>query len=96
MPSLQNKKTDRSNDVLFYGKKRGMIIIKQEGGKIISGASMKDVPNILWLEEIRKEDIVSVGGKGSFLVRWRPSVSRSESLRGYCSGLPKVFSRDRY
>jgi pyruvate,water dikinase len=53
--------------VLFYGKKRGMIIIKQEGGKIISGASMKDVPNILWLEEIRKEDIVSVGGKGASL-----------------------------
>ncbi len=44
-----------------------MIIIKQEGGKIISGASMKDVPNILWLEEIRKEDIVSVGGKGASL-----------------------------
>ncbi len=61
------QKTDRSSDVLFYGKKRGMIIIKQEGGKIISGASMKDVPNILWLEEIRKEDIVSVGGKGASL-----------------------------
>ena len=61
------QKTDRSCDVLFYGKKRGMIIIKQEGGKIISGASMKDVPNILWLEEIRKEDIVSVGGKGASL-----------------------------
>jgi pyruvate,water dikinase len=44
-----------------------MIIIKQEGRKIISGASMKDVPNILWLEEIRKEDIVSVGGKGASL-----------------------------
>ena len=28
---------------------------------------MKDVPNILWLEEIRKEDIVSVGGKGASL-----------------------------
>jgi pyruvate,water dikinase len=44
-----------------------MIIIKQEGSKIISGASMKDVPTILWLEEIRKEDIVSVGGKGASL-----------------------------
>ena len=28
---------------------------------------MNDVPNILWLEEIRKEDIVSVGGKGASL-----------------------------
>jgi len=28
---------------------------------------MKNVPNILWLEEIRKEDIVSVGGKGASL-----------------------------
>jgi len=28
---------------------------------------MKDVPNILWLEEIRKEDIASVGGKGASL-----------------------------
>jgi pyruvate, water dikinase len=28
---------------------------------------MKDVPNILWLEEIRKEDIISVGGKGASL-----------------------------
>jgi pyruvate, water dikinase len=44
-----------------------MIIIKQGGDEIISGASMKDVPNILWLEEIRKEDIVSVGGKGASL-----------------------------
>ncbi len=44
-----------------------MIIIKQGGDKIISGASMKDVPNILWLEEIRKEDIISVGGKGASL-----------------------------
>src|SRR5512136_1599560 len=44
-----------------------MIMIKQEGGKIISGASMKSVPNILWLEEIRKEDIISVGGKGASL-----------------------------
>ena len=34
---------------------------------IISGASMKEVPNILWLEEIRKEDIPSVGGKGASL-----------------------------
>ncbi len=34
---------------------------------IISGASMKNVPNILWLEEIRKEDIISVGGKGASL-----------------------------
>ena len=48
-------------------KKRDMIIIKQGGDKIISGASMKDVPNILWLEEIRKEDIISVGGKGASL-----------------------------
>src|SRR5208283_2113888 len=46
---------------------RKMIILKQGGGEIISGASMKDVPNILWLEEIRKEDIVSVGGKGASL-----------------------------
>ena len=44
-----------------------MIIIKEGGGKIISGASMKEVPNILWLEEIRKEDISSVGGKGASL-----------------------------
>jgi len=44
-----------------------MVIIKHEGSKIISGASMKDVPNILWLEEIRKEDITSVGGKGASL-----------------------------
>ena len=44
-----------------------MIIIKQGAGKIISGASMKEVPNILWLEEIRKEDISSVGGKGASL-----------------------------
>jgi pyruvate,water dikinase len=44
-----------------------MIIIKRGGGKIISGASMKEVPNILWLEEIRKEDISSVGGKGASL-----------------------------
>src|SRR5665647_513777 len=51
----------------FFSVKKGMVIIKQEGGKIISGASMKDVPNILWLEEIRKEDIVSVGGKGASL-----------------------------
>ncbi len=40
-----------------------MIIIKQGGDEIISGANMKNVPNILWLEEIRKEDIISVGGK---------------------------------
>jgi pyruvate,water dikinase len=44
-----------------------MIIIKQGWVKIISGASMKSVPNILWLEEIRKEDIISVGGKGASL-----------------------------
>jgi len=44
-----------------------MIIIKQGGDEIISGASMKNVPNILWLEEIRKEDIISVGGKGASL-----------------------------
>ena len=44
-----------------------MIIIKQGRGEIISGASMKDMPNILWLEEIRKEDIASVGGKGASL-----------------------------
>jgi pyruvate, water dikinase len=44
-----------------------MIIIKRGGDEIISGASMKDVPNILWLEEIRKEDIISVGGKGASL-----------------------------
>ncbi len=44
-----------------------MIIIKVAGGDIISGACMKEVPNILWLEEIRKEDIVSVGGKGASL-----------------------------
>jgi len=28
---------------------------------------MKEMPNILWLEEIKKEDIVSVGGKGASL-----------------------------
>jgi len=44
-----------------------MIIINKGAGKIISGASMKEVPNILWLEEIRKEDISSVGGKGASL-----------------------------
>ena len=33
---------------------------------------MNEVPNILWLEEVRKEDIISVGGKGSSLVRWHP------------------------
>ncbi len=44
-----------------------MIIIKETGGDIISGACMNEVPNILWLEEIRKEDIISVGGKGASL-----------------------------
>ena len=29
--------------------------------------SMKKVPNILWLAEIQKEDIPSVGGKGASL-----------------------------
>ncbi|MFA5613995.1 MAG: phosphoenolpyruvate synthase [Methanoculleus sp.] len=28
---------------------------------------MKEMPNILWLEEIKKEDIISVGGKGASL-----------------------------
>ncbi len=28
---------------------------------------MNEVPNILWLEEVRKEDIISVGGKGASL-----------------------------
>jgi len=28
---------------------------------------MKEMPNVLWLEEIKKEDIVSVGGKGASL-----------------------------
>lgn len=28
---------------------------------------MKQVPDILWLEEIRKEDIAAVGGKGASL-----------------------------
>src|SRR5208337_2756349 len=49
------------------GVEQGMITLKQGGDKIISGASMKEVPNILWLEEIRKEDITSVGGKGASL-----------------------------
>jgi len=31
------------------------------------GASMKEMPNVLWLEEIKKEDINSVGGKGASL-----------------------------
>jgi pyruvate,water dikinase len=31
------------------------------------GASMKEMPNVLWLEEIKKEDIPSVGGKGASL-----------------------------
>lgn len=31
------------------------------------GASMKEMPNVLWLEEIKKEDILSVGGKGASL-----------------------------
>ena len=31
------------------------------------GARMKEMPNILWLEEIKKEDIPSVGGKGASL-----------------------------
>jgi pyruvate,water dikinase len=44
-----------------------MIIITQGGDKIISGACMNNMPNILWLEEIRKEDITSVGGKGASL-----------------------------
>ena len=34
---------------------------------IYSGASMKDVPNILWLGRYGKEDIISVGGKGASL-----------------------------
>ncbi len=29
--------------------------------------ALNEVPNILWLEEIRKEDIISVGGKGASL-----------------------------
>jgi pyruvate,water dikinase len=33
----------------------------------ISGACMKEMPDILWLEEIRKEDIAAVGGKGASL-----------------------------
>jgi pyruvate,water dikinase len=33
----------------------------------ISGAFMKEMPDILWLEEIRKEDIAAVGGKGASL-----------------------------
>ena len=28
---------------------------------------MKQMPDILWLEEIRKEDIAAVGGKGASL-----------------------------
>ncbi|WP_333582582.1 phosphoenolpyruvate synthase [Methanoculleus bourgensis] len=28
---------------------------------------MKEMPNVLWLEEIKKEDIISVGGKGASL-----------------------------
>ena len=28
---------------------------------------MKELPDILWLEEIRKEDIAAVGGKGASL-----------------------------
>ena len=31
------------------------------------GASMKEMPNVLWPEEIKKEDINSVGGKGASL-----------------------------
>jgi len=31
------------------------------------GASMKEMPNVLWLEEIKKEDIIAVGGKGASL-----------------------------
>jgi hypothetical protein len=52
-----------------------MVIIKQEGGKIISGASMKDVPNILWLEEIRKEDIISIGGKEDLIANHKKKVA---------------------
>ena len=44
-----------------------MITLKRVTASIISGACMKEVPNILWLEEIRKEDIISVGGKGASL-----------------------------
>ena len=36
-------------------------------GERVSGACMKGVPNILWLAEIRKEDIGAVGGKGASL-----------------------------
>jgi pyruvate,water dikinase len=35
--------------------------------EIISGACMKEMPDVLWLEEIRKEDIAAVGGKGASL-----------------------------
>jgi len=30
---------------------------------------MKEMPNVLWLEEIKKEDIISVGGKEHLWVR---------------------------
>ena len=40
------------------------LLEKQRGN---SGACMKELPDILWLEEIRKEDIAAVGGKGASL-----------------------------
>jgi pyruvate,water dikinase len=36
-------------------------------GRFIPEIAMKDAPNILWLKEIRKGDIPSVGGKGASL-----------------------------
>jgi pyruvate,water dikinase len=34
---------------------------------VLGETRMKELPDILWLEEIKKEDIVSVGGKGASL-----------------------------
>ena len=64
---------------------------------IISGASMKEVPNILWLEEIRKEDIPSVGGKGASLGEMASiGLPVPKGFRGHRPGFPKVPGRDRY
>jgi pyruvate, water dikinase len=60
---------------LLFSRYRGNVhqIPERQGNyyghdaRLIHGASMKEVPNILWLEEIRKEDIISVGGKGASL-----------------------------
>ncbi len=51
-------------------KPRGLFVMHNyllEEQRDYSGAWMKELPDILWLEEIRKEDIAAVGGKGASL-----------------------------